>query len=360
MQKKTVLAAVVGLCLTGTGYWYFQTAKPVEILPVESATVSTSGNVAANDIRPADVLKRAERPSPEQLKANYERFMANRPPYLADVDLPAEYAVDENGNLIIDGAAKDILDYFMQGIGDIPFDQLHDLIAGNMHASLQEPALSQALELLDHYFAYIDSYDLWERNLDKETLFERNPQSMKAVLGELEALRRQHLGDDVYEAFYAEEAQTGAAYAEARAALQQPGLTDQEKADIAERLRQSLPESVRSAQEQAMTQVSLSEKTESLRSSGASDAQIYQARVEMVGEDAARRLQALDEEDRAWAEKRASYKKLVQGLSGTEGLSDEEKYQYVADLAQKELGLSERDLKRMQALDRIDAAESVQ
>lgn len=359
-RKSALVVAVAGIALAAGGYQYLfksEVSKPADIRQQLMASEAEASN-AVVEMRPADVLKRQQKPTPEQLKANYSKFMANRPPYLDDVELPGEYSIDENGNLIVNGGVKDMLDYFMLGIGDIPFDQLHDLIAGNMYTSLQEPALSQALQLLDNYFSYVDSYDQWEKGFDKEQLVANDPANLKTLMQDLENLRRQHLGDEAYEAFFAEEAQTNAAYVDARIALQQEGLSESEKAAIRENLEQSLPESVRVAQKQAMVQVDLAEKTQALVSSGASEQEIYQARVEMVGEEAAQRLQAVDAEEKAWEQKRQQYKALLTDVPGTDGLSEDEKSQYIADVAQKELGLSANEIKRMQALDRIESAES--
>ncbi|HVL01224.1 MAG TPA: lipase secretion chaperone [Dongiaceae bacterium] len=361
MKKKSALVvAVVGVALVAGGYQYLTRSSQNAVSDNAQSQSAEAVAAKAPEMRPADVLKRQSKPTPEQLKANYEKFMANRPAYLADVDLPGEYAVDENGNLIVNESMKDLLDYFMLGIGDIPFDQLHDLIAGNMYKSLQEPALSQALQVLDNYFAYIDSYDQWEKSFDKEQMLTKNPVDMKAALQQLEDMRRQHLGDTAYEAFFAEVAQTNSAYLDARIAMQQDGLTEEDKAAIREQLEQALPESVRVAQQQAMVQVNLAEQTQQLVKSGASEQEIYQARVASVGEEAASRLQTMDAEDRAWEQKRQQYKSLLSSTPGADGLSDEEKSQYVADLAQKELGLSVNEVKRMQALDRIESAETVQ
>ena len=82
--------------------------------------------------------------------------------------------------------------------------------------------------------------------------------------------------------------------------------------------------------------------------------------MERAGAEAAQRLQAVDAEEKAWEQKRQQYKALLTDAPGTDGLSEDEKSQYIADVAQKELGLSANEIKRMQALDRIESAESVQ
>lgn len=365
MTKKLMLASValvaVGLILAGfsllNGYRDGDSSAS-RVTAIEAPTEVLNRDPLA--LRPAAALKRVDKPSPEVLRQHYEAFMANRPLYLADTDLPAQYNVDADGNLVVDGNVKDLLDYFLLTIGDLPFDEIYDLIAGNMIASLQEPALSQALAVLDKYFAYIDAYDQWESSFDKSYVMENDPAGMRDRLAELENLRRQYLGDDTYDAFFAELDQTNNAYLEAQLALQQPGLSDQQRTVIIDQLKAALPEPVRQAQEAAMTQVNLANHTEILRKQGATDAQIYQARVDMVGEDAAKRLAQVDEEKRQWQSKREQYKALLSESGHLDGLATADRNAYIVDLAQRELGLTSNEIKRMQALDRIEAAESIQ
>lgn len=360
MNKKRIVIVIAMVGLVWAGFGLMQ-GKGVRDLPQtggEQVRASTAQPDAM--MRPADVVKRTEKPTQEQLRAAYEKFMANRPPYLADIDLPGRYAVDENGNLIMDAGVKEMLDFFMLAIGDLSFEQIHDLIAGSMIAALEEPARSQALAFLDQYFTYIDAYDQWQQSIDKDTMMANDPASMRGPLEQLENLRRQYLGDEVYEAFFAEMDQINYAYLDAQVAMRQPNLTDADKEAIREQLKASLPQEVREAQEAAMTLVTLTEKTRQLKNQAASDADIFQARAQLVGEEAARRLAQADEEERVWEHKRDQYKQLISTTPGLDGMTGDERTAYVADLAQRELGLSANEIKRMQALDRIEAAESLQ
>lgn len=365
MTKKMILTSVallaVGIIIAGFSLMNgYRAGDSMASRPMAIGTPADASNADPLAMRPAEVLTRVVKPDPEELRKHYEMFMANRPLYLADTDLPAQYNVDADGNLIIDGNVKDLLDYFLLTIGDLPFDEIYDLIAGNMMASLQEPALTQALAVLDNYFAYIDAYDQWESSFDKNYVMENDPAGMRDRLAELESLRRQYLGDDVYEAFFAELDQTNNAYLDAQLALRQPGLTERERSVIIEQLKAALPEQVRQAQEAAMVQVNLAERTARLRQQGASDADIYQTRVEMVGEDAAKRLAQVDEEKRQWQKKREQYKALLNESAQLNGLAADERNAYLVELAQRTLGLTDNEIKRMQALDRIEAAERVQ
>ena len=358
MNKKIVLLSCAAAGAIWVGFFWFQGNDASLEQDTTAQQVDAGALPVVSEVRPADVLKRVQKPTPEQLKARYEHFMANRPAYLADVELPGLYSVDEDGNLIVDLGYKEMLDFFLQGIGDMPFDEIYDLLAGSMIASLQEPALSQALALLDNYFSYIDAYDQWEKSFDKNYVLANDPSGMRDRLTQLEDLRRQHLGDEAYDAFFAELDQVNAAYLEAQLAMQQPNLTDAEKLAIREQLKASLPPQVREAQEATMAVVTLTETTTALKNQGASEADIHQARVALVGEEAAQRLAQVDEENRAWAQKRDQYKNLLSGTPGLDGMTDAERNAYITDLAQRELGLSANEIMRMQALDRIEAAET--
>lgn len=363
MKKKVILifCAAVGLILVGYGILQGNSKSTVTQADATSATAQTeSSEIKSTAVRPSDVIKRTEKPTPEQLKAKYAQFMANRPAYLDNIDLPGRYSVDEDGNLIVDEGVKEMLDFFLQGIGDLSFDEMHDLIAGSMITSLQEPALSQALELLENYFTYLDAYDDWQKSFNKDYAMANDPASLQSHMQQLADLRTQYLGEEAHTAFFGEIEQVNAAYLDAQIALQQPNLTESEKAAIRDELKQSLPPHVREAQEASMTLVTLTETTSTLKQQGASDADIYQARVEMVGEEAAQRLAQVDEEKRVWNQKRNQYKSLIQQTPGLGGMTDSERTNYIADLAQRELGLSSNEIKRMQALDRIEAAESIQ
>jgi len=363
MKKKAILISCAAVGLMLAGYSILQgnnksVTKIVDTTSPAAQTDSTDSKMTA--LRPSDVVKRTEKPTPEQLKAKYEQFMANRPAYLDNIDLPGRYSVDENGNLIVDEGVKEMLDFFLQGIGDLSFDDMHDLIAGSMVASLQEPALSQALELLDNYFTYLDAYDDWQKSFNKEYAMANDPASLRDHMQQLADLRTQYLGEEAHAAFFGEIEQVNAAYLDAQIALQQPNLTESEKIAIREELKQSLPTQVREAQEASMTLVTLTVTTNALKKQGASDADIYQTRVQLVGEEAAQRLAQVDEEKRVWTQKRDQYKSLIQQTPGLTGMTDSERTNYIADLAQRELGLSSNEIKRMQALDRIEAAESIQ
>ena len=361
MNKKLVVISCIAAGMVWGGVHLMQSGQ-IETPAVAPTpeTVATATSTDDKSLRPADVVKREIKPTPEQLKQRYETFMAHLPPYMAGVELPGRYNVDEAGNLIVDTDLKDMLDFFLETIGDLSFDEIYDLIAGSMIASLQEPARGQALALLDNYFSYLDAYDHWEHSFDKDTMMANNPAGLREHMVELQNMRQQYLGEEAADAFFAELEQTNFAYLDAQIALQQPNLSDTEKAAIKESLKESLPTEVREAQEAAMTQVNLAETTRALQESGASDAEIYQARVEMVGEAAAKRLEQVDAENRAWDQKRSEYKALLNGTAGLDGMTDSERQAYIADVAQRELGLSTNEIKRMQALDRIEAAESIQ
>lgn len=367
MNRKTIFISVATLGILWGGWHWLYSGSPNGARNETESTATSSAQPtipaitrSTASITPTDAAQRSSKPTPQQLKARYQHFMANRPAYLDNIDLPGRYSVDEEGNLIVDAGLKEMLDFFLQTIGDLPFDQIHDLIAGSMITALQEPALSQALALLDDYFVYLDAYHQWQQSFDKENLVAHDPVALRDHMQTLSDLRREHLGDIAHEAFFAELEQVNAAYLDAQIALQQPNLTATEKDDIRAQLKASLPAHVRAAQEASMTLVTLTETTNTLKKQGANEQQLYQARASLVGEEAAKRLAQVDDEKRLWAQKRNQYKALLEHTPGLAGMTDTERTSYIANLAQRELGLAHNEIKRMQALDRIEAAESTE
>lgn len=359
MKIRIILASLAVAVIAVSG-WLVLQEQPQSPTPHRATAVNSPPPRAAQPatpLRPADAARRSVRPSPAQLKARYESFMAHRPAYLDNIDLPGRYSVDDEGNLVVDAGLKEMLDFFLQTIGDLPFDEIHDLIAGSMIAALQEPALSQALALLDDYFLYLDAYDQWQHGFDRQDLIANDPAALRDRLQALSELRRHYLGDEVHEVFFGELEQVNNAYLDAQIALQQPNLSPAEKLEIRQQLKAALPPQVREAQEAAMTLVTLTETTKMLQAQGADEQQIFRARAALVGEEAAMRLAQVDEEKRIWAQKRNQYKQLLE-TPGLAGMTESEKSDYIADLAQQQLGLSSNEIRRMQALDRIEAADS--
>lgn len=281
----------------------------------------------------------------------YQHFEAHKPLYLQDTQVPAKFSVTESGDLIINGDVKDILDYFLLMRGDVSDQDIYTIMLGYIDKTLQDPARTQATEVLQRYTQYLDHYVQWQQASEPGDITQSNPGELKNQLLELHELRARLLGDEIFAAFFAEEEQVNMAYAEAKIALNDANATGTTRDAIVASLNAALPDAIREANQHAMTQVALAESLQALKARGASPQEIEQKRIEWVGVEANTRLKQVDQARLAWAAKRQEYKELMAQRLELQDMSMEA----LANVGEiQSLGLSETDLRRMQALDRIE------
>lgn len=283
----------------------------------------------------------------------YRAYLANRPLYLQNTEIPANFTLDERGNLVINSDIRDIFDYFLLMKGDLSDKQIELIIAGYIETELQEPARSQATTLLSHYRDYLQRYAEWRHESGAEFGGQADSTTLRETLQQLHSLRIDALGEAVESSFFGEEEQTNNAYLDAKIAMTQTNGDEQARKQIIENLREALPDDVRQAQDAAMMQVTLSEKVNAMKAAGASADQIEKERTALVGVEASQRLAALDDERKTWDQKRAAYKEFRTQHPEIDDMTQES---MVAVPALTNLSLSPQDLMRMKALDRIDAS----
>lgn len=283
--------------------------------------------------------------------AIYQHFETNKPLYLQDTQVPAKFSVTEGGDLIINGDVKDILDYFLLMRGDVGDQDIYTIVLGYIHQTLQDPARTQATEVLQRYTQYLDHYVQWQQASVPGDITHSNPGELKNRLLELHELRAHLLGDEVLAAFFAEEEQVNMAYAEAKIALNDANATGDTRDAIVASLNAALPKAMREANQHAMRQVALTESLQALKARGATPQEMEQKRIEWVGVEANTRLKQVDQARMAWEAKRKDYKALMAQRLELQDMSMEA----LANVGEiQSLGLSETDLRRMQALDRIE------
>ena len=81
-------------------------------------------------------------------------------------------------------------------------------------------------------------------------------------------------------------------------------------------------------------------------------------RIELVGEEAANRLAALDISRQKWQKKQQAYQVLKTQWSNASGLSDNDRVSAFEKQAIEELALTSAELKRLKAIDYIQSKRS--
>lgn len=73
---------------------------------------------------------------------------------LSGTQIHGNLRIDEDGNLIVEKAVKQLFDYFLNVAGEIPRAELIEQIKQGIADYLAEPAQNQALKIFNNYLEY--------------------------------------------------------------------------------------------------------------------------------------------------------------------------------------------------------------
>lgn len=262
---------------------------------------------------------------------------AQEPTSLRGTEVDGELLVDARGNLVLTSQVRHLFDYFLSLIGEESSQQARQRIRDHLTAQLDEPARSQALELLETYLDYqYQLVDLEARfpvaeRLEDLLAREQAVQQLRARLFSREAHEAFFAGEEIYNNFTLE-----------RLTIQQdPSLSDREKGLAIEALRENLPEEM---QQLLVPQIhnDLREQTLALRAAGADEGRIRQLRMGMLGPEATERLEELDRSRAEWRERVAAFQQERERILSQPGLADSDRRAAVNALLEEQFTANER------------------
>ena len=261
-------------------------------------------------------------------------------------------AVDEDGNLRISSDIKRVFDFFLSTIEEEDLDIILSRIQEYLDYSLDEPALSQAKEIMTQYISLkkaLFDFEV-ERAESLKAIMEQGGDTkgasylslLKEQLDAQRDLRSLHLSPETHDAFYADE-EAYDSYSLARMEVNaNKSLTDEEKqARFAEIDAQAPVEIVEARKEAQVTDI-LKAKTQVLKESGANQQEIKALRTEMLGPEAAERFEVLDQERANWNQRIERYLKARQAILSNDGLSEGDKSQQINTLRQNDFDSREQ------------------
>ena len=262
---------------------------------------------------------------------------AQEPTSLRGTEVDGELLVDARGNLVLTSQVRHLFDYFLSLIGEESSQQARQRIRDHLTAQLDEPARSQALELLETYLDYqYQLVDLEARfpvaeRLEDLLAREQAVQQLRARLFSREAHEAFFAGEEIYNNFTLE-----------RLTIQQdPSLSDREKGLAIEALRENLPEEM---QQLLVPQIhnDLREQTLALRAAGADEGRIRQLRMGMLGPEATERLEELDRSRAEWRERVEAFQQERERILSQPGLADSDRRAAVNALLEEQFTANER------------------
>ena len=275
-----------------------------------------------------------------------------RPRSLRGTRADGGLAVDEHGRFVPTIDARRLFDYVLTGSGELPPDALRARIVYEIERRLALDAAQDATALLDRYLAYR------ERVRAFATDGAGDGGDLDARLETLIALRREMLGPEAAEAFFADEEADARQLLEVRRLMRDPALSEDERAArvaAVEAARdEDLPPEVQEARRTARTAATLRAAEAELHARNAGPDEIRALRERLAGPEAAARLAELDQRRAAWQARVDVYRSARERIANDPSLPPDERLAADARLLNESFTPPER--LRVQALDEIDAA----
>lgn len=321
-----------GLMLAG------QTDKPPATLAASTAAAAP-GQPSTTMPATTDTPTTANAPSPDL----GEDGLANLPSSLRGTAVDGRLQASDDGRLVIEHAVRRVFDYFLSIIGEEPADTVLNRLQRYFQANLPASAVVDAEQLLARYLAWQAAAGELGDGATPAAM-QLQPEQMRARLALMESLQVQHLGETAAAAFFGDENRYNRYTLDRLALMAREDLAPAERQQQLQQLRANLPPEIR-----ALTP-GLSQSPPST-SVVQTTAERYQRRAAAFGDEAAQRLQALDQKRAQWDRRLEQWLQQRQQILASTGLDPSTQQRRLALARQQHF--DERELRRVQALERL-------
>ncbi|HZX16664.1 MAG TPA: lipase secretion chaperone [Pseudomonas sp.] len=332
--------SVAGLTL----YWQWP-ATAVAVAPAAVVTATAPLTVAPSPLLPVAQPDTAAAGSPAHL------------PGLQGTDVDGELKADSAGNLQLNLALRDYLDYFLSAADQAGLETVVEAMLADARTRLPEPALGQFIGLLGDYMDYKRaSLALLQQPLSAAQQSTPDGQlvALQRAFEQLAQLRRTHFSSAATEALFGAEEAYGRYTLDNLALMARDDLSEHGKALAQERLRAQLPEAMRASEERQAQAQALQVQTDKLWQEGASEEQVRQLLALTYDPPTVERLLSEQRNERAWQQRYATYQQELAALQGN-GLSAADQQQEQQRLRQRLF--SAEDQHRVETYDAIAAKQ---
>lgn len=261
--------------------------------------------------------------------------------------------VDSDGNLIISAQVKNLFDYFLMTLGEENLDEILNRINAHLGNELEEPALSQAQNILAQYLDYKNNMVILNQSYnDQAGLLGGEFEMLQRQLDMQARLRRESMEPEIVEAFFSFDETYDQWSLERLRIGADESLSLDEKKERLSQMEQDLPEEMRVLQEgqfqpQEFRQL---QKTQTF----SSEEEKYSFYQQQYGDDAAQRLQLLDSKRQQWQARLDDYFEQKDAILSVEGLDQGDRDEAVRDLV--EASFTDNEQRRLVALEDIEKA----
>ncbi|MES1951712.1 lipase chaperone [Salinisphaera sp. S4-8] len=256
--------------------------------------------------------------------------------------------LDNEGDLVVTRDLRRLFDYFLTGIGRASLPEIRTRLAGHLVVlGLPAPAQAQVLAVYDRYMTYR------QRVADMGRTPQADAQALADTLARREALRKEILGLEVADAFFADDDVMARYLVQKRALEQNPNLTENQREQGLAMLEQTLPADIQTARERTNLPARAHAEIAQMREQGASDAEIRERREALLGPQAAQRLEQIDAQRAQWQQRVADYSAERARILANDGLAPDDRERAIEALRQAHFNDAER--RRIQSLEHIQA-----
>lgn len=289
--------------------------------------------------------------------AGFVTGLESLPASLAGTTVPDGLAVDANGNLLVNGALRDVFEYFLSVVGEEDIERIIGRIRAHLGHALPGTAAGQANALLDNYLAWRAALaDLPQAGGGAPGTLD--PAALRAQQAATRELRTRFLDAGTVEAFFADEDRWDDYALSRLQVMNDASLTISEKARRTAQLRDALPASLREEVAAVSLYTDLKALTQELKAAGGTDAELRTLREQVVGPEAADRLEQLDAQRGQFQQRLAAWIRERNTLRETPGLAPADVEAQLDRLRAERF--PDEDPSRMRALEHIADTEGLQ
>lgn len=344
--RSIVLVSLLALGAAAlTLYWQW----PTPVAPTTSSASVVKPAVAATPSNPS-----FSQPTPTvTARATPQALL----PSMLGTEVDGDLKTDSAGNLQLDLAVRDYLDYFLSAADQAGLEVAVEALLADAGSRLQEPALGQLIGVLGDYLDYKRaSLALLQQPLSVQQ--QAQPQAQLSMLQQafdsLAQLRRTHFSSGAVEALFGAEEAYARYTLDSLTLLGRDDLSEQAKADAQEQLRGQLPQAMRASEERQSQALAQQAQSEQLWREGASEEQVRQFLTLTYDPATVERLLAEQRSERSWQQRYAAYQQQLASLQGN-GLSPADRQQEQQRLRQRLF--SAEDQHRVDTYDAIAAKQ---
>jgi lipase chaperone LimK len=322
MFKPALIIGVVSVSFVSLFYVIQDAGTPVVVNPMELGHKATPLEFQPG-INTAQRSTTASQELPEKLKQTS----------LKGTTIDGLYPVDAQGNLLLSKDIKNRFEYFLSTMGEFELEQVLDMIKEDIALNLNSPAKEQALKLFDDYVAYKYALSDLEASLSAPQDYEVNDiERMRSQLQKMRDVRREYLDVEAVNAFFGFDEiydDFMLASLEIKNNLQ---LTDTERSEQLLGLEQGLPQDVQQMRNETQRVSQVFSLTENIRKDGGTNEAIYTINEQEFGQEAAEKLQVLNQQRNQWQSRVNIFINKKQSIEKDELLNDAEKESAISDI----------------------------